>query len=730
MKTDLTQKLATLLKDGIDVHRCAAARTLGVLQGPVATRALVEALLDEDPDVRVDAADALAEIQDSNTAGKLMENLIGDPEADVKKAAIRTLVALRHAPVVALLRALAVSRAEDQIAWDESAFFTDGWDAWDDIQLAAIRGLGAFGEDEAVTDILEAMADELGQDVSETAFQALAKMGAAGAEALRLFYESGDPRLNRRIARAVGLSDSRHLDALRAEMLRDEAPQIRALALENLASDDTRLTDMFTDTDASVRGAVVRHHGASNLNSLHDMINDEAPEVRIEVFKTIAAAPETFRNETDIKAVKGTLKGDSDAARHAALALFALKGPKVAKGFTHVLSKQTIPREFRIGILETLEKAGEIAVPALLEVAGDPDRQLRLASLTTLANIATNDPDWPNDAGRGLLLALKGELVLPPQEPEEEEIETAPEPAPEPDQAELDEIVQEIDESLPLVVEDAAPGSTLRAIMANEPDKPASEPEEIVLDPTQARLLEMTNTRNFSKRKVSWATEVAPYLDVRRFSARLLGQVVQEDVTAALIDALEGDPDQETLEAVLFSLGEHGRARGHLPEEIHEKILILLAGEVSEIRVLATRIISFLSAEDIDDLLASLVSHSDQLVRVEAIRGLDRRNVADDVIYAALNDQYLGAGIAAARALARMSGDKAAAALVDFAVRNDGIYRREIGRLLGQYAPQTGAVHLLDLLNDENRKAEWLVAIDALAEFFQHRAPDPALLVA
>ena len=730
MKTQATEKLCDLLKEGVDVHRCAAARALGVVGGDRATSVLLEALLDEDPDVRVDAATALAGFEDAETADKLMENLTGDPEADVKKAAIKALIAMRHAPVVPLLHALAVSRADDQIAWDEEAFYTDGWDAWDDIQLTAIRGLGAFGDEAAVSGILTAMGDEMGQDVSEPAFQALAQMGAAGAEALQFMYETGDARLNRRIARAAGQSAGSHLDGLRAQMLKDKSPVIRALALENLSSDDERLTDMFADTDAGVRAAAVRFHGASHLPVLRDLITDPSPEVRIETFKIIAANPKSFRDKADIDAVKSTLKGDPKAAQHAALALFALKGPKVAKGFTHVLGKQEIPREFRIGVLETLEKAGAIAVPALLEVAADPDRQLRLSSLTTLANIAANDPVWPNDAGLGLLLALEGKLVLAPEEPEVQEPEVDPEPTPEPDQAELDEIALEIEESLPLVAEDAAPGSTLRAIMANEPDQPIAEPQEIVLDAAQERLLAMTNTRKFSKRKVSWATEVAPYLDVRRFSARLLGQVVTQQVTEALIAALGADIDEETHEAVLFSLAEHGAKRGQLPESLGEAMFSLLDSDKSEIRVLATRVIGFLPDSDIDDFLAGLVRHKDQLVRVEAIRALDRRNVANDALHAALNDEYLGAGIAAARALARISGNDAADALVEFAVKNDGIYRRDIGRLLGEYAPHTGTARLLDLLGDETRKTEWLVAIDALAELYQHQAPDQSLLVA
>ena len=44
--------LSELLSDGADVHRCAAARALGKIGHPAAVDPLLNALLDEDPDVR------------------------------------------------------------------------------------------------------------------------------------------------------------------------------------------------------------------------------------------------------------------------------------------------------------------------------------------------------------------------------------------------------------------------------------------------------------------------------------------------------------------------------------------------------------------------------------------------------------------------------------------------------------------------------------------------------
>ncbi len=730
MKIKATEILGSVLKDGIDVHRCAAARALGAIAAPQAADMLTGALMDEDPDVRVDAATALAGIRSPATADKLMENLLGDPEADVKLAAISALVAMKHTPIVPLLRALVVSRAEDQVVWDEEEFYTEGWDSWTDVQLAALDGLAAFAPEDAVADILAALGDEMGQDVSEPAFRALARMGASGARALTIMFESGEARICRRIARAVGQSDNPGLNDLRRKMLSNDVAAIRALALVDLDPTDAGLPALFDDPDASVRAAAVRHAGVENLSKLHDMIADPAPQVRTEVFRVITANPAAFSDDKDVEAVKTAISGDPQAARQAALALFALKGPSVAKGFSHVLGKQDVPRDFRIGVLETLEKAGQTAVPALLGAAGDPDRQLRLASLTTLAEIAANDAAWPNDAGLGLLAALRGELVQPPEEEVEEEPAVQAESAPAPDRAELDDIAEEIDQSLPLVAEDAAPGSTLRAIMSNEPQQPVEEPEEIVLDNEQERLLANTNTRKFSRRKVSWQTAVAPYLDVRRFSARLLGRVLNPAVTDALIATLEQDIDDETRDGVLFSLSLHGAQTGTLPETLREKAENLLNSANSETRVLATRLLGFMAGDDITAKLETLTGHGDELVRVEAILALDRRDVVGAGTFAALNDSYLGAGIAAARSLARLRGDEAVDDLLEFAMRNDGTYRRDVGQLLGQYAPRVGAERLIGLLKDETRKIYWLVAIDALAELFQHEQPADTRLVA
>ena len=79
-KSDVSNVLSEILLEGVDVHRCAAARALGKIADPGSVDALKKALLDQDPDVRADVAGALGEIApEGGTEGcaeALMENLL------------------------------------------------------------------------------------------------------------------------------------------------------------------------------------------------------------------------------------------------------------------------------------------------------------------------------------------------------------------------------------------------------------------------------------------------------------------------------------------------------------------------------------------------------------------------------------------------------------------------------------------------------------------------------
>ncbi len=733
MKSRATEAFREILEGGADVHRCAAARALASVGGPQSVAILTKSLLDEDPDVRTDAAEALCALGDPASAPALMENLIGDPESDVKKAVIRALVAMRYAPVLPVLRKLAVSRSED-IAWDEEEIYADGWDSWVDMQLLAIEGLAAFGDSEGVPAIVAAMSDEMGQDITEQGVAALAMMGAAGAAALAVMLEGAAPRLRRQIARAVATGANPDLSGLQEALLEDALPEVRLITLGGLAADNPGLAPLFADEDAEIRAAVVRMAGDGFSREIAALATDAAPGVRAEVFKRIAAAPQRFKSKEVIEAVKASITDDPAAATQAALALVALRGEKVAKGFFHALNAPNIPLQFRVGVVEALKQAGPVSIPAFLAAAGVPEREVRLAVLTALVGFAADDPIWPNEAGAGLLAALKGELVDAPEEPEEDPEEDAAE-KPEALPPLTEEELKEIDDSLPLEMiplepEESAPVSTLDSIAAVDPTPvDNTDPESVVLSERDEHMLELSKMPRFGKRQVSLKPTVAPYLDVKRFAARLLGGVVNAEVTENLIAALN-DEDAELRLPVVESLVQHGQTTGALPESAAAPLEALLETTAGEVRVMAVRAYGWLADDTVAARLHDLLRDSDPLVRLEAVHALERRGIADEAMFAALDDSYLGVQFAAAKALARLKGADAVDALVAFAFTRDGTNRREIGQLLGRYAPEVGAERLLDTLEDSDLRTSWLVPIDALAELFENVGDVPALKVA
>lgn len=552
MKTEAVEVCSAILSDGADVHRCAAARVLGQISTPESVEALTKSLLDEDPDVRTDVAEALGIIGDPSSADALMENLVNDPDSDVKKAALKALIGMKHKPVIPLLRKLTVSRSED-IQWDEDEFYTEGWDSWLDLQLMAIRGISALGVEEAAGDIFTAMADEMGQDVSQSGIASLATLGEMGALAMEQLLDVGDARMRRRVAEGVAAANNPHTDRLVERMLTDVSPRVRQITLLSLDAGDARLEAMFDDADTKVLATAVNHAGHKFPEKLHDLVVDLDPKIRAEVFKVIASYPELFEGGKIADSVQKAIAGEPEAAKQAALAWIALSGPEGIKGLNHTVGNKTIPLGFRIGVIEAMRKAGDQSIPYLLAAAGDDERHLRLATLTALVEFAGNDPVWPNAAGEGLLAALNGELVLPPEEEpaEVEAVEASFDPG-------AEEEEQEIDASMPLISEDA-PKSTMDAILsggttaAEEPAKP----EETVLSEQDERFLDLSKQRRMSKRKMSLESTVAPHLDVRRFAARLLGGVANVEVTAELINTLDTD-DSEMRDSVLFSLVEHG----------------------------------------------------------------------------------------------------------------------------------------------------------------------------
>ena len=703
-------RLSDTLLNGIDIHRCVAARALGDIAWPGSADVLAKALLDEDEDVRTDAMNALVRLGDPEYASDVLESLLGDPCPEVKLAAIEMLGNVNYADAVPWLLKL-VTEASEEINWDANEFYSTGWDDWLDIQVAAISALGKMHVVDAVDAILAAIADEEGQDVTPVAIPVLAKLGDRGLAALEDLFRQGDARIRRRISAVLVPGTCEKTDALISRCLEDADEDVRCSAVEKIIEKDPgdpRLEAFYGDKSAAVRQLVVASLGAGNPEKTNDALSDPAAAVRQAAFRVIAAEPERFEKQEFSEVVRKAIAGVPEVAGDAAVAWAALIGEDSAKSLGEALKNPEQPLDFRLGLIEALTLLDDAGFPYLAEAAGDENRQVRVRALTALAEIARESP-WPNNASETLLAALHGDLVEPPAEAEEEQ------GSDEGRQADA------VDGQTPEVEGDGEATSTLdeiltRGVQTDGPvngagEEEASEPEEIELSERDRHFIELSKVRAMKKGKVSLDVKIAPHQDVRRFAARLLGDFDEEGVPGQLAASLEVD-DDELKQSCLESLAVIGAGSGRLDGQLFDAVNRQTVHKDPVVRMLATRCLGFVDSEEAAGRLEELRRDENAHVRLEAVRGLGRKGGHSTAIIEALKDGYPGVREVAVKALA--AEKTAMDELIDLTLRHDGMHREAVTGLLRSFNRNEAAEKYLAILEDEEQIRAWLVAIQAL----------------
>ncbi len=711
---DVCRAMAEILGEGVDVHRCLAAQALGRLGTPMGVEPLTEALLDEDSDVRTDAAEALSKLADSRAGAQLLENLLGDPCTEVKLAAIDTLAKLNDKAVIPWLRRIVRGR-DVEIAWDEDEFYDSGWDDWVDVQIRAVQALATLNAGESVPDIVEAMRDENAQDMTEAAFKALARMGKPGIDALAAFLGEESPRLRRRAAAALAGSDDENASQPLSRALADPAASVRMAAMGALAArkpEDGRLVTLFDDSDAAVRSEAVRLLGRFHRRRLPALLRDEDVAVQLAALAEIPEIPddETLLEELRVK----TDQGPPALAAATAKALGA-KGPQHALNDIAALATNTgRPVEIRLGALQGLaESADEAAVQSLIDAMDDDARPLRLEAMSALARIAGKDPVWPNPAGTALLSALSDERDpadkdTPPVEArsaEPADPEAGPETASEDDDGRF-------------------PTSTVAAILDHEPDATTDGAlrmpgEGIELTPVDMERLALA--RNIKgKKRMALTQNVKRHDDVRRFAARVLGDVRRPEVASALAAVLN-DRDSELCLAAADSLARIAEHLEPLPAEVGSALMAAARSAKSALKLLLIRALAAVEDEGVGDLLRALLRDEDSFSRIEAVHALRKRGQAGPEVEALLLDPNPTVRLSAAEAVAYAGGREAIDRILDFAFSFEGYHGVQAARLLHRLNAAEASGRLIDVLRDPGQKRTWSVAIEALAELNDSR---------
>ncbi|MDP6692273.1 MAG: HEAT repeat domain-containing protein [Alphaproteobacteria bacterium] len=709
--------LAAILGDGVDVHRCLAAQALGRIGGSGAVDPLIGALLDEDEDVRTDAATALSELADPRSAGQLLDNLLGDPCAEVKLAAIETLAKLGEQELVPWLRRIVKGR-DEEINWDEQEFYSSGWDDWVDIQVKAVQALADLNAGEAVPDIVEAMRDEGGQDMTEAAFKAFSRMGRQGIEALEGYLGEDSTRLRRRAAAALAAFEEDVAAAPLARALADPAPSVRAAAMRALAQrrpGDARLNMFLEDPDAAVRAEAVALHGQYQPVRLRALIGDLSATVQVAALTALTEVYDGPRDELLVSALRAKLSDDRDDVAAAAAQSLGKLAPVVA-GYelSALLADRGRSLDARLGALQGLAKAGgEQSIEALVSVIDDDARQIRLETMSALARMARGDEAWPNPAGEALLSALNGAY-----EPEDS-VEAAPEAAQVEPQRDA---TPEAPAELPEGEDDSAfPTSTMNAILADTPEAGdyLNLPKEgVELTPTDMERLALAKQIK-RKKRVSLVPKVVLHEDIRRFAARVLGDVEREQVAQELALVL-GSDDHEVRLAAADSLARIGERAGPLPGSVEAAIIAAMTAAERDMKLLLIRALAACEGEQVAALLNTYLDDGDAFLRQEAIRALAKLNCVSGEtavrIGALLNDPDPAVRQSAAEAIAGTGREDAVQPLVEFALSFEGYHGNRTARLLrGLDGPRATAL-FIEVLQDPERKRTWSVAIEALVE--------------
>ncbi|MCP5073196.1 MAG: hypothetical protein GY947_07855 [Rhodobacteraceae bacterium] len=707
--------LHDIVNEGIDVHRCLAAKALGRIGATESAPTLINALLDEDEDVRTDAAEALRHLAAPQACDQLLENLLGDPCTEVKLAAIQTLAKLQDQRVVPWLRRLVAGR-DEEIIWDEAEFYSSGWDDWVDVQIKAVEALAKLGAVEAVPDIVAAMQDENSQDMAEVAFKALSKLGPDGITALTGYLTQPDARVRRRAAAVLATIESSAASAALAKALIDPAAEVRIAALKARSGcnpKDRALAGLLRDADTGVRVKAVQLVGRYYPEPMFELLDDSSDEVRAAALSAFADVEKSEMPEKLAERMDSELDSSSTEVVVAVAHTFSKIDPLVAvKRLSALFTDADQPAAVRLAALRGLSGVGgDQVLQLLVEAIGDDIRQIRLEAMSSLAKLAGRDGQRPNPALTALLAALGGA-----HDPEvEEEVETpaleAEKPATEPVAAESED-----DEG----VADEFPASTLGSILSDAPGiaSAAGLPEDgVELSDNDMERLAMAR-RVIGKKKIAISQEVVRHQDIRRYAARVLGDLDGGDLADALADTLKLE-DRETRIAAADSLARIGERTGRLSEETALSLLDALGTEDRELKVLLVRALAACDGDQVTNRLNVELGNPDSFVRAEAIRALSLIGQVGPEVQNLLHDPDPSVRLHAAQAVARNAGTDAIQPLVDFALSFEGYHGRQTARLLRDLDATEASATFLRFLDDPEKKRFWSVVIGALEELNQ-----------
>ncbi|MEP3430271.1 MAG: hypothetical protein ABJN98_16415 [Roseibium sp.] len=587
--------LSEIVKTGAPTEQCLAIKALQSWRAPAAKDILVEATRNEDPDVRVDALEALVSLEANDLGAVFLWSLENDPVGESKVSALRGLHKGDLKEATDLIRKLVLDRCEDEIAWEDD---TADWDDWLDIQKEAIRAVGRLGIEEAVPDLLNAANDEFGQDLWIEVMAALSDLGRPGLMALIDAGQSESERQRARAARALETSvdelAGKALDALS----QDKSVDVRLAAIETLLARKEPLTD---DRLIGDEAAVIRRFAAAKSLTIltADLvklaIEDDDKEVRLSAIRRLVDRKLSGGQIEKLCAHVGTkLRGDGEAFVASLSEVLGKTGSDDAFESLKEIKKLNPKADIQRAVLNAMANFPTVeTLEAFSDAIASKSQMVRLSALAGITALTKVEGELGDNAAAILLLAARGDLGPEPEENDEEkepeqnqkqfgsraqdddgssknrvvidrEGNIVPpkdeeEPVKLSDYRKAEEVSEELEE---VVSEDDAvlaetpseetekdadvvpfPTGTLAAIMQGDEEQLTFEEEKIDLSPEDLKFLELAQN-TLEKKRVR--PDIAPdaILDVRRVTVRLLAGLNHPAFTQVLLSCTTAHDNQ------------------------------------------------------------------------------------------------------------------------------------------------------------------------------------------
>lgn len=579
-------QLLQLLEKGDEAQRCYSAQTAGKAGVTDAVPSLNACLYHTDPDVVVDAAEALAKLAGGDIDA-LEDVALHHPESDARLAALEALSMLSEGHDSARIKAILLNFASGRPEGDDWGLSSD-WDDWWDIQLKAVQLLAKQPDEEVMALFFQLLEDEPEPELESALYLGIAQVSP---QWLADRYQDARLMTRRKLIRALAQSDSRIASIQLFKALSDDDAEIRRLVVTALCQRQARdyqwdIVLRLCDADQRVQQAAkegldlmgaLDKLSQAKLFSLAERASGSALPILLELIAAHTKQPE----QVHLQWVAELLHHKEPNVVYAAAMFFvSLENgeedfvEQAVQSCLNQVARNTLPLHLRTDfmrllarfILKDKEVAGAVN-PRMHFIVNDEqtDVALRQAALDLLALAPSKDElQYLRELILGL--AAKGD-VIPVNQLDDSDGKAQTSDAAEPEELELEQLLDAHEEKFAATAESdspaAVPTSTLAAIQQTNVEamlnssETERQPEQHVLDMIEELPSDYTDYSEIVRDHFDTSDKLElnrkkiarlPQLSNKQLALRALGNSQQADAVLLLIEALLGAEPAEQIE--------------------------------------------------------------------------------------------------------------------------------------------------------------------------------------